>query len=1130
MRDVGAWLKGLELDQYAELFARNAIDADALADLNDGDLRELGIPVGHRKRILRAIRQLGRRSPTQTYRPERSERRLLTILFVDMVGSTALAEQLDPEDLADVFNAFHDMSARVVERLGGFVARNLGDGLAAYFGWPESREHDAERAVRTGLELIEAVKQIPTGTAEPLRLHVGAATGHVVVSDVLRLDGEAVQEVFGALPNLAARLQALSPPDTILISDETLRLVSHKFVCVDFGRRKLRGFQDPVQVNRVIGPRALSLTFEARRQAGLSPLVGRAPEIGLMAECWKRAAAGAGQIVLLTGEAGIGKSRLCAELLASVGEEGVTRLSFQCSPLHRDSPLYPVARAIARLAGLAEEDTPEIKDRKLRQLFEDFDADHAAAIALLATYVGAADTVGGDLKLGSPHRQRMAMHQLLCDFVLRLARARPVLITFEDVHWIDPTTSELLDRLTDCIAQGRVLLVVTTRPGLSPAWRLAPSCICIPLNRLSREESAELVDVSARTASLPRSVVAEIIDRSDGNPLFVEELTAAVLARQQMPETAAQAAPYRDIPATLQESLLARIDEVSAHARDMIQVCAVLGRRFSHAQVAAMADNVGSRLDESLAELVRHGLLRAEGGAPDDEYSFKHALIQDAAYSTILRDKRQRLHAKCAAMLEAQFASAGAPDPRALATHHELSGNAAVAVPYLLSAAHLAIERSALREAETIIQRGLALLRDLPDAEGANQNELKFRSLLGRILIFTKGWADPSVKSEYGRALELTEALGLEKDQVELEWALTTHHLLRGEIREAVTGGQRVLELARQENDQDLLHVAHAALSIYQYYGGDFAGAVDHAEAALRHHRAEAADELRRSFGTDRRLQALRFAALARWSLGDHETSLALDDEQRSLAKGAFDYTYARTINCILHAQRRDAARIETYATEAINVASEQGFRFLEANARNFHALAAALRQPDEATLTQCDEVLDAYQLAGNRMGLSSILAIMAELCHKAGLGERGLRYADKGLAYVARSGERFALADLCRVKGELLGAAGRHDDALHWLERALRRAQKQEARTWALQSSVALARLLFDRGDTARARELLQPWHATTGGLRDSLHTLVESYAIPIHWLAADDSAAAPRGARATPRLVSSRGRKTSD
>ena len=1131
MRDVHAWLKALGLSQYSRVFAENEIDADALPELKDADLREIGIPLGHRKRILKRIRQLESEADKPLDDEARSEHRLLTILFVDIVASTSFAQRLDPEDLADLFNAFHATSRAVVERFGGFVARNLGDGLVAYFGWPESHEHDAERAVLTALKMIEAVKAIPIKTPDLIQLHIAAATGRVVVGEVLRMDSERVHEVFGALPSLAARLQSLSAPDTILISDETRRLIEHKFVCVPLGRKKLRGFQELVPVSQVIGHRVLSLNFEARSRTGLTPLIGRAAEVDLMQSRWERASARDGQVLLLGGEPGIGKSRLCAELQSSLHGRDATCLSFQCSPFHKDSPLYPVARCICQLANLSDDDSAEARRQKLKALFESTDD---AGISLLAAYLSASVTGSGPLRHISPERQRMALHRLLVDFVLMLARRQSVLITFEDAHWMDPTTSEFLDALVNQVAKEAVLLVITFRPAFLPSWQESENRTLLNLKRLTRDQSAQLIEASANAGKLPRNMIAEIVERSDGNPLFIEELTAAVLGRRQMSRADTlrdqAASPASSIPSTLQESLLARIDQTSARARELIQLCAVVGRRFSYAQISAMSDARGPQLDETLAELAGHGLLHVTGHSPNPEYTFKHALIQDAAYSTIVREKRQRLHAQCATTLKQHFASLCENDPNALGLHYELSGNAQAAIPCFLAAGQRAIERSALAEADTALQRGLSLLDGVPDGEWKDSHELKFRSLLGRACIFAKGWADPSVKSEYGRALELAEALGVEREQVPLEWALATYHLLRGEMREAVTGGYRVLELAEHENDQGLLHVAHSALAIYQFYGGDFVSAISHVDQALRFYRPEASDELRRNFGTDRRLQALRGASLSHWCLGDHQKALDLDDEQLSLARSSgrpFEYNYALTISCILHSLRRDGLRTLSFATEAIEIAQDQGYSFLEANARNFQAIAMALQQPSDTTLKGFDEAIEAYQLAGNRMGISSMLAIMAELCGRMGYCERGLRYVDKALIYVKRYGERFAQSDLYRVKGELLRVANRTDDAKNWLNRAVRLAQKQRAKTWEMQASVPLARLLFDQSEFEKARGLLAPWRQDLQTLNSPANQLLRAHGIRTQWLAVDPPArpADQGSSRPEPRLTSIKG-----
>lgn len=1060
--------------------------------------------MAHRKRIRGAAREAERdvaasghaeRKSTRPARPPAAdtwrrdaERRVLTILVVDIVDSTVFARRLDPEDLADMLNAFHQTCGRLIERFGGCVAKDLGDGVAAYFGWPESRDHDAERAVLCGLAAIEAVKAVPTGSLDRIRLHVGIATGEVVVGDVARMPSGPSHEVFGELPSLAMRLQAACPPDSVLISAATHQLVHNQFVCADPGRKKLKGFPESTPVHQVIGARALSLHFDARRAGGLTPHIGRAAELEVLSDRWRQAAAGRGQVVLLSGEAGIGKSRLCAEWRGSLDERAAAGFSFQCSPLHSDHPLYPVTRSIAQIAGITNDGSPDAKWQKLAALFDGAGDDRLEGVALLATYLGVPmpthdrpESVSSQRLMGSrpPKRRRMLVHQLLADYFLARARQRPVLIVFEDIHWMDPTTAEFLDVLIDRIQAGPILLLLTARPQFAPPWHERAQFTRLTLDRLTRGQATQFIDVFSNTTTLSPDLVAQLVERSDGNPLYIEELTATVLGGRSA-DGAGRAANSRiQIPSTLRESLLARIDRTSPEARELMQVCAVVGRRFSHPQISAIAEISGGELDETLAELIQQGLLQSTGEPPDVEYCFKHALVQDAAYSLILREKRQRLHARCAAALEAHFPSVCEHEPSVLGLHHEIANNAAAAVPYILAAGQLAIERSALQEATAYLQKGLALLETLPASEARDRHEQNFRSIFGRVCIFANGWAHPSVKKEYGRALELAKRVGNKKEQFPLEWALTTSHLLRGEIRKAATGGQRVVGLAEQANDQDLLHVAHSAMTIYDFYAGNFAGVLAHKDATLRFYREQGSQALQKNYGTDRLLQALRGAALAHWCLGDHQLAIELDEEQRLRPKNSghiFDYVYALTISCILHGMRRDAQKTRAFAEEAIRIAQDQGFSFLQANATNFLAIASALQDPSEAALRDCDQAIADYQAAGNRMGISSMFAIIAEPCGRIGLHRRGLDYVDKGLDYVRRSGERFALSDLYRVRGELLIDLKKTADAQDCLNQAVQTARKQQARTWELAAAVPLAQILLDRGETAESLQLLQP------------------------------------------------------
>ena len=1008
-----------------------------------------------------------------------AERRMLTILVVDMVASTSLARRLDQEDFAELLNAFHDICGRTIDRFEGRVAKDLGDGLAAHFGWPASHEQDAERAVLAGLEIIDAVKAISIASGERVRVHVGVATGNVVVGDVKRASNPHVQEAFGELPSLAARVQAASSPDCVLVSHETYELIRHKFVCVDAGRRRLRGFSRQVGLYQVIGPRHLPLTFDVRRAVGLTPLVGRGPELAFLNGQWQHVKNGRGSVVLVRGEAGIGKSRLCAEFLSSLTGEYST-FSFQCLQLYKNTPLYPIIRSIAQTAGFSDEDSSQQKLEKLEAVLRNVGPVHPEALALLATHLGAskARTVGQELPIGERlSRLRRSVNGLLVNLLLSPAKQHPVLIVLEDIHWMDPTTAEFLEMLMERIGDHAVLLIVTFRPQFSPNCKNGHDLV---LDRLTPDETIQFIRMFAPAEQLPDILVSHLAERSDGNPLYIEELTAAVLREHRTARRRDSRGADHDrsaIPSTLQESLLSRIDRTSPQARELIQCCAVLGRRFSYKQISAVADMPDRELHRTIAELVQEGLLFPSNGANEVEYAFKHALIQTTAYSLIVRDKRRQLHLKYALALEAHFPAICREEPGALGLHYENANKPEAAIPYIFAAATSAIERSALLEATIWLQRGLDLLKKLPDSANRDRHELTFRSALGRVHIFSKGWADPSVKEQFEKALLLAEQLESQKEQIPLEWALTTFRLLRGEIAQAASGGRRLVGLAEHSEDPDLLLVAHSASSIYEFYSGNFLTAVNHSEEALRFYRGSANEKLRKSFGTDRRLQALRGAAVSHWCLGNYQLALDLDEQQRSGAmQHPFDYTYSLTISCILHSLGRNHQLMRSFADTAINLAQDQGFGFLEANAANFRAIALTLQDPGEASLREFDGTIERYRAAGNQMGVSSMFAIVAEQCGKMGRAQRGLDYVDQALRYVRRSGERFAQSDIFRVSGVLLATLGKADDAQRCMARALAIARRQRAKAWELPAAICLAHIYLSQGDLKRPRKLLQP------------------------------------------------------
>jgi class 3 adenylate cyclase len=511
-----------------------------------------------------------------------AERRMLTILVVDIVDSTSLARRLDPEDFAELLNAFHEICGRIIDRFEGRVAKDLGDGLAAHFGWPASHEQDAEHAVLAGLEMVDAVKAISIASDERIRVHVGIATGNVVVSDVKRASNPHVHEAFGELPSLASRVQAVSAPDCVLVSHETYELIRHNFVCVDVGRKRLKGFSRQVGLYQVIGPRRLPLTFDVRRAAGLTPLIGRAPELAYLNGQWQHVKNGRDSVVLIRGEAGIGKSRLCAEFLSSLTDEH-SSFSFQCSQLHRNTPLYPVIRSIAQTAGLSDADSSQQKLEKLEAVLRNVGPVRPEALALLATHLGASkgQTVGQEPPIAERlSRLRRSLNGLLVNLLLSPAKQHPVLIMLEDIHWMDPTTAEFLEMLMERIRDHAVLLIVTFRPHFSPNCKNGHDLV---LDRLTPDETIQFIKLFAPAEQLPDTLVSHLVERSDGNPLFIEELTAAVLREHRTAKRRGSRGAEHDrsaIPSTLQESLLSRIDRTSPQARELVQCCAVLGRRF----------------------------------------------------------------------------------------------------------------------------------------------------------------------------------------------------------------------------------------------------------------------------------------------------------------------------------------------------------------------------------------------------------------------------------------------------------------------------------------------------------------------------------------------------------------------
>jgi class 3 adenylate cyclase len=669
MSEIRKWLESIGLGQYADAFETNDIDADLLRQIDDQALRDLGMTsAGHRLRIRNAMAKLiaapaaevnlSPTTPEHETTAASAERRQLTVMFCDLVGSTALSARLDPEDLRGIIATYHRCCAELVERNGGFVAKYMGDGVLAYFGYPQAHEHDAERAVRAGLNLVEAVPKLATNAGSPLQVRIGIATGLVVVGDLIGTGAAQEQAVVGETPNLAARLQAQAEPGAVAIASSTRRLIGGLFEYRDLGAMALKGFAENIPTWQVVGAGAAESRFEALRTT-TTPLVGRDEEIDLLMRRWEQAKRGEGCVVLISGEPGIGKSRMAQAVLEQLSGEPHTRLRYFCSPHHQDSALYPSIAQLERAAGFRREDTADQRLDKLEAVLARGTNDLSEVVPLLADLLSIPT---GDryppLNLTPQKRKEKTLHAQLAQ-VEGLAARQPVLMVFEDVHWSDPTTRESLDLLIDRAPTLRALLILTFRPEFAPPWISRSHVTLLTLNRLPRRQGAAMITHVIGGKTLPKEVADQIVDRTDGVPLFIEELTKSVVESGIVAEAgdhyvvAGPMAPLA-IPTSLHASLLARLDRL-APTREVAQIGAALGRSFSHELISAVAQMPQQRLDDALAQLASAELIFRRGVPPDAEYTFKHALVQDAAYSTLLRSRRQQLHARIVATLESQF-------------------------------------------------------------------------------------------------------------------------------------------------------------------------------------------------------------------------------------------------------------------------------------------------------------------------------------------------------------------------------------------------------------------------------------------------------------------------------------------
>ncbi len=1019
-------------------------------------------------------------------RPE-AERRQLTVLFCDLVGSAALAGRLDPEDLREVIRAYQQTCAEVIQRFEGHIAQYLGDGLLVYFGYPQAHEDDGQRAVRAGLEMVEAIGTLNAGLerekATQLAIRLGIHTGVVIVGEMGGGDRRE-QLALGDTPNVAARIQELAAPNTVAISAVTYRLVGGYFACENVSFHTLKGVSQPIAVYRVLQESGAQSRLDVATPGGLTPLVGRESEVTLLQEHWARSKDGSGQVVFLCGEPGIGKSRLVEHLHEHISGEGCRRLVFRCSPYHTNSALYPVIEHLKRLLRFQREDTPEVRLAKLEEGLRTYRFASETVLVLFAALLALPLPEGRYASVNlSPQQQKQQTWEALTAWVVEEAGRQPVLAVYEDLHWADPSTLALLGFLIEQVPATPILALLTFRPEFRPSWPTRSHVTQLTLNRFTRPQVERMIAQVMHGYTLPGEVLRQVLAKTDGVPLFIEELLKMILESGLVREEDGRymltgPLPPLAIPSTLQDSLMARLDRL-ATVREIAQLGAVLGREFSYEVIRAVAPWDEPTLQHGLAQLVDAELIYRRGLPPRVTYLFKHALIQDTAYQSLLKSQRQLYHQRIARVLEEGFHESKETEPELLAHHYTEAGLHEQAVGYWQGAGQRAMQHSAHVEAISHVTRGLELLRTLPDTPERPRQELDLQTILGLALMATKGMAAPEVGTAYARARELCHQVGGAPQLFQVLMGLCAFYRQRGEFQTARELGEQCLAVAQREGESMRLLEAHRALGIPLFYLGELVAARAHLEQEMAlydplQHRSHASH-----YGVDPRVSCLSAVIWALWLLGYPEQALERSHDALTLAQELshpYSLAYALQGAVRLHRFRRDVRATQERAEALLALSSEQGFAQWAAAGAMMRGWGLAEQGQAEEGIAQMRQGLQAWQGMGIEAGQPYWLALLAEAYTRLEQVEEGWRVLTAAFVLVDKNGERWWEAELHRLKGNLFLKQAVPDEhqAETCFRQALNIANRQRAKSVELRAAMSLGRLWQRQGQRTEAHELL--------------------------------------------------------
>jgi predicted ATPase/class 3 adenylate cyclase len=987
-------------------------------------------------------------------------------MFVDLVGSTALAAALDAEDMHELLQVYRATVRREVEAAGGHAAGFPGDGVVACFGWPRALEDAAERAVRAGLQILNAIAGIAAPDGRPLAARIGIATG-VVVVDGGRGDADSLT---GGTPNLAARLQSVAEPGRLVIAAGTRELVGDLFEIEALGDRQIKGLPAPVPVFRVVDERSTHSRFEARHPGNVAPMVGRDVELALLRERWGRAVDGEGQAVLLTGEPGIGKSRIAAALIdavagaATAGDTPPVIIRYQTSPQQGDSPLWPVRRQLSLAAGLESVPDDGARLARLEALLGETGPPPRDTLALLAELLDIETAL--PLPAMSAERRRDRIIEVLTERLLALAATAPVLVLFEDLHWVDPSSLELVERVIGRTADARVMLLLTSRPEAEPHLAGHPHLTRMSLSRLGRSAALAVIEGLADGRRLTGDLVAAIIERTDGVPLYLEEMTRAVLESSAMATS---------VPASLQDSLMSRLDRLD-DVKEVAQIAACIGREVDRDMLHAVAGGDAAAIDAALDRLVAAELLFRRGPG----FLFKHALVQDVAYQSLLRGRRADLHGRIAETLLGRFSARASAEPQTVAHHLAEAGRAEAAADYFTKAADLASYQGANREARAYLERALALIETLPAGPMQDRREVEALTMLGRVMVAIEGHSSPATEAVYGRALDRCQAAALGLAEFPLVLGLSIRSAVGGEAHRALALAERLAELAADTHDPTLLVQADYALGVTRSWRGEFSAALGHFEAGIHRYSTDQHARHLALYSQDPGVVCHSRRAITLWYMGEPDQAAADLDKAMLLAEKlghSFSINYVLNWRAIHALELRDYAAAEQAVKATLDHAAEQGFGIWRTMGLVTRAGLAIETEPPAAALAECERALAVVRSTGTGCIEAQALGLVGDALRRLGRPSDGLERTAEALELIETGGARWAEVKVLRQQAAALRDLGNTDTAEAALITALAVARRQGARMLAMRVACDMAQLLAERGERRRGHGLLREY-----------------------------------------------------